>query len=270
MLKNTGERLLPGEYNTVDEYVMILRHKFAYNHANKYLSKSDVVVEVGSGEGYGTSTLSETCKKITGVDVDVSAVDHANKQYKSKKCEFKLYNGGRLPFNDGSGDVVISFQVIEHVKDDALFVSEIYRVLKPGGVFIVATPNRLTRLKEGQKPFNKFHLFEYTPKELENVLKQSFEDVQVYGVSGTKEINRLEATRIAKIQKTIRLDPLGLRNLMPASIKLTLVKLLRRKTQEATDQSINLTKKFTISDFKAVHKNIDKSLDLLAVCKKAA
>ena len=84
-----------------------------------------------------------------------------------------------------SFDFVISFQVIEHIKNDKLFVKEIFRVLKDGGKFIVTTPNiemTLTR--------NPWHIREYTITELENLLLQDFQSVKKSGVFGNDKIKK--------------------------------------------------------------------------------
>src|SRR4030042_7005749 len=171
-IRKTGERMIPEDFESKQEYLIYLRLLFAYEYAKKKTSKRESVLEVGSGEGYGTSSLSKKVKKIVGIEVNKEAVNHASQKYGSEKCLFKYYDGISIPFADRSFDVVVSFQVVEHVQDDKNFLSEIYRVLKKGGELILTTPNRIYRLRHGQKPWDRFHIREYYPSGLEKILKR--------------------------------------------------------------------------------------------------
>lgn len=142
-LEKSTERIMPEGHGSAEQYIMYLRHVFTYELAKESLCRTDEVVEIGSGEGYGTNLLSGNCRRIIGFDVCRNTVEHARAKYCCEKCKFKAYDGGRLPIDDGEFDVAVSFQVIEHVYDEDNFVKEAHRALKPGGKFIVATPKGL-------------------------------------------------------------------------------------------------------------------------------
>jgi len=143
------------------------------------------VLDVGCGNGNYTSLFAKNGNVVFGVDIN----DFRHKIYKDK-FTYKKYNGKRLPFNNNEFDVVVSFDVIEHVEDDVLFFSEINRVLKKGGIIYVATPNR-TRLSniilkmigrpvtypyilsEGGRLGAVVHLREYIGEELSNLSKKT-------------------------------------------------------------------------------------------------
>jgi SAM-dependent methyltransferase len=270
IISKTTERLIPGNFGSKEEYLLYLRHLYAYQIATEKISKNSFVMEVGSGEGYGTSMLSKNFLKITGLDVDKNEIDHAQKKYGSENCVFKLYDGHRIPFDDHTFDAVVSFQVIEHIQDDENFISEIYRVLKSDGVFIVTTPNKTLRLKPGQKPWNKFHVREYYPGELEVVLKSKFSDVKVWGVFGNEEVQKIEIARVKRGLSLISFDPLNLRKLIPDRIKLKIYNMLTEisKGKRELKDGKDFLERYSMNDFSVSERNVNDSLDLLAVLKK--
>ncbi len=89
-------------------------------------------MEVGTGKGYVTNLLSvsEKVKKVIGLDVDPDLIKHSSGKYTSIKISFEYYEGDQILYEDNMLDVVVSFQIIEHVQDDENYMSEMYRVLK--------------------------------------------------------------------------------------------------------------------------------------------
>jgi len=270
LISKTTERLIPENFETKEEYLLYLRHLFAYQIATEKISKNSFVLEVGSGEGYGTKLMSEHVKKIVGLDVDEHTIIHAQEKYGSGNCVFKLYDGLKIPFDDNMFDAIISFQVIEHIQDDNNYVSEIYRVLKSDGIAILTTPNKFLRLKPGQKPWNKFHVREYDHEELEVVLKNKFSDVKVWGIFGNEEVQRIEIARVKRGLSLISLDPLNLRKLIPNRIKLNIYKILTeiKKEKPGIKDEKNFKDWYSLKDFSFSEKNVSESLDLLGVLRK--
>ena len=86
-------------------------------------------------------------------------------------------------FDDNSFDTIISFQVIEHIKNDKLFIKEIYRLLKKGGKALITTPNILMTLTR-----NPWHIREYTSQSLRSILSDSFSDFEIKGIAGNEKI----------------------------------------------------------------------------------
>jgi len=268
LISKTGERIIPGNFESRDEYLLWLRHLFAYKFAQDITPKDSFVLEVGCGEGYGTSLLSKNVAKIIGLDIDNKTILHASKKYESRNCIFKLYDGKNIPYSNDTFDVVISFHVIEHIKEDLNYISEIYRVLKKNGLLIITTPNRTYRLKPGQKPFNRFHVREYNPQELEKTLKNKFLDVKLWGISGTENINKLEIERIKKILRIISLDPFNFRRLIPESIKISIIKILKTNILIDNDDKKSISLKYSLADYYIIKDHIEESLELLGICNK--
>ena len=272
ILSKSSLRIIPGTYESREEYLLYLRHIFAYEFAKDQISKNSSVLEMGCGEGYGTSLLSAQVTEITGLDVDENAVNHAQNKYGSSNCKFTWYDGRKIPFQDNSFDAVISFQVIEHVQDDKNFVAEIYRVLKNKGIFIVTTPNSTLRLKPGQKPWNKFHLREYSPDHLKDLLKSQFPDATVWGIRASEEVQQIELERVKNSLKIASYDPLNLRRLFPDSVKQMFRKSLRSlsKKNSGTADKKDFLDNYTLKDYFVIKSDVNNSLDLISILKKSS
>lgn len=143
------------------------------------------VLEIGIGSGYGTKYLADRAKEVMGVDLVVGNIHRAYTQYQQANLHFLPMDATQLAFEDQSFDVACSFQVIEHIPESELerFVSEIARVLKPGGVFYVTTLNLAHGMKPGQPyPKSPYHEKEFTAPELECLLRLAFPVIEMYGL----------------------------------------------------------------------------------------
>jgi SAM-dependent methyltransferase len=136
---------------------------------------------------------------VVGVDVDSEAVAFAQQRYSRGNVSFfKIEGGGELPFSDASFDVVLSFQVIEHVWDDIGYLREARRVLKPGGVVVLVTPDRRHRLLPGQRPWNRWHVREYSGPQLARRVSQYFDIASSLRMGGAWNIAGVEIRRYRK------------------------------------------------------------------------
>lgn len=247
LITNTGERIIPRAFQSRADYLLYVRHVFAYEFARQQIAPSSVVLDLGCGEGYGTSLLSRHVRNIIGLDVDDDTVTHAALHYGSSDCAFQVYDGLTIPYDENTFDAVVSFQVIEHTQDDRRYLAEVSRTLKPHGVFILTTPNRLYRLKPGQKPRNRFHVREYAPEDFMRLLADRFPDSVVWGIRGNDEVERIEKERVRGNR---------LRRILSA--------VTRR------DRGLNNGDMVHdgLDDFFVVKEHVSDSLDLLGVCRK--
>jgi len=259
----TSERITPENIKSESDYLMYLRHAFAYSMAIKYIHKESFVLDFGCGEGYGTSMLSHHAINVIGLDIDTDSVARATKKYKSKNCTFMHYNGEMLPFKNNTFDVITSFQVIEHMKNEQQYLSEIHSYLKSDGLFILTTPNKALRGSGAAKPWNKYHFKEYTSHELSNILKNHFSRISLLGIRGNEQIQQKEKDRIKKILKMVSLDPLNLRSLIPEFIKQKVIAVLQKNKADRKFMSM-----YKLEDYQLSINNIDDCLDLLAICEK--
>ncbi|MHA3022737.1 class I SAM-dependent methyltransferase [Mycobacterium sp. BMJ-28] len=173
----TGERTIPG---LAEENYWFRRHEVVYQRLAARCADRDVL-EAGPGEGYGADLIAGVARQVIGVDYDESAVAHIRARY--PRVQMHLGNLADLPLPDASVDVVVNFQVIEHLWDQGQFVGECFRVLRPGGVLLMSTPNRITFSPGRDTPLNPFHTRELNAAELTELLTHGgFEMETMLGV----------------------------------------------------------------------------------------
>ncbi|PRC41547.1 SAM-dependent methyltransferase [Mycobacterium sp. ITM-2017-0098] len=163
----TGERTIPG---LAEENYWFRRHEVVYRRLVERCRDRDVL-EAGAGEGYGADLIADVARRVIGLDYDESAVAHIRKRY--PRVDMRHGNLAELPLPDGSVDVVVNFQVIEHLWDQGQFVAECARVLRPGGVLLMSTPNRITFSPGLDTPVNPFHTRELDAAELTELLESA-------------------------------------------------------------------------------------------------
>lgn len=171
------------------------RHLAAYRWALPFVAGRRVL-EVGTNVGYGTELLAAEAETVVGVGL---SLDHARAARARARVEVLRADGQRLPFREGSFDVAVSFQVVEHVWDVGAFLHELRRVVRPGGVVLLSTPQRRGRLLHNQVPWNDEHLREFDEQQLDAALSDAFgARCQVFGLHGDELASALERWRVAQ------------------------------------------------------------------------
>lgn len=197
-LPSTGERVIEERYlRSAEEYLIYSMHVATYEHVRP-LIQGKTVLDFGCGTGYGSERVAAECASIAGVDVSGDAIEYARQRYAHPRLRFERIEPverAPLPFEAERFDVVLSFQVIEHVPDADAYLREVRRVLKRDGVFVIATPDRATRLLPLQRPWNRFHLVEHSDASLTKLLARHFTDVDMLHMSGAPEVIRDELRR---------------------------------------------------------------------------
>ena len=182
-LQLTGERTLPG---IADERYWFERHVVAYDLARTFVVSECVVVDAGCGEGYGLPMLADAgAARVIGVDLDEQVIGHVKATYAAgdERIEALASELMTLPLADGEVDLVVSFQVIEHLHDIPGYLRSLRRVTRPGGHVLIATPNRLTFTPGSDTPVNPFHTVEFTAEELRAELEGAgFDVVDMLGI----------------------------------------------------------------------------------------
>jgi len=175
-LEWTGERLVTD--NTLGKGVAEHLHRYALTL--KYV-KGKNVLDIASGEGYGSKLIAGTAQKVIGVDVSEDAIQHARSFYEQDNLDFICGSVVNIPVETGSVDVVVSFETIEHVEDQLTMLQEIKRVLKKDGLLIISSPERENYRKVD--PDNPYHVKELSGEEFRELLSKYFNHFQVFSQS---------------------------------------------------------------------------------------
>lgn len=171
--KSTGERLEFYDFSDVT-----IEHLHRYAIANDFV-KDKMVLDIASGEGYGSYILSKDASTVIGVDIDTDTVIEAQKKYVNNNLSFVVGSADNIPVDSNSIDIVVSFETIEHHdKHDEMFL-EIKRVLKPGGILIMSSPDKKFYSEiPGFK--NKFHVKELYFDEFKDLTNKYFGTAKFY------------------------------------------------------------------------------------------
>lgn len=181
LLHNYGhvaERIAPGLV-PIESY---FEHMERYVLAGHLIRGRNTAVDLACGTGYGTSYLSQrSVKQIIGIDIEEDVVAYAQSAYAVPAGGLTFCTGGAdsIPIAKRSIDAFVSFETIEHVPNPARFLAEVRRVLKPGGMLVLSTPNKRLSSRRARNPY---HISELYLEELQEMLAGiSLEITQIYG-----------------------------------------------------------------------------------------
>jgi ubiquinone/menaquinone biosynthesis C-methylase UbiE len=180
MLKWTGERYLPYEDPEIIGVEIHYEHLHRYAFAVQFVSGKRVL-DLASGEGYGSYMLSKEADNVVGIEIDQDTIVHAKNKYKNFNINFIQGSVLDVPI-DGEKlfDIIVCFEALEHVKDHEKLLSEVKRLLKDDGLFIVSTPNKGTYTDETNYS-NPYHIKELYLKEFTDLLHNYFSNTCFLG-----------------------------------------------------------------------------------------
>ncbi len=185
-LSLTGERTLP---DVPEENYWYRRHLVVYEWIAERCRGLDVV-DMACGEGYGSAALARRAARVTGVDANPEAYEHARLKYTAPGVRFERDLVDRYA---EACDAVVFLQTIEHVADPEGVLRHLRRMLRPGGTAYVSTPNVLTLAPDGaQKSGNPWHVREYRPDEFRELCERCFEDVELLGLFHARKLRAHE------------------------------------------------------------------------------
>ncbi len=158
----------------------------SYEHWHRYLfathfTEGKNVLDIACGEGYGSALLARNAAKVTGVDIDEETIQKAKISYSQDNLSFLKGSVTGIPV-EGSAvfDVIVSFETIEHVDKEAqfAFLSEVMRLLRPGGIFLVSTPDKRA-YSDLPEYHNQYHIHEFYASEFFSFLRNYFPHVEI-------------------------------------------------------------------------------------------
>ena len=178
-----GDATVPPLPFTGERYVPQLGGDIRLEHLHRYalareLARGKSVLDIACGEGYGANLLAAVAADVTGVDTAQDAVSHARIKYKRDNLSFKTGSCLQIPMQNKSVDLAICFETLEHIAEHEKFMAELRRVLKPGGLLVISTPNSTEYEANGKNPF---HIKELTAGEFCQLLGSHFKNVEICG-----------------------------------------------------------------------------------------
>lgn len=170
----TGERFVPGVIGDIE-----LEHLHRYYLARELAVGKDVL-DIASGEGYGSALLGEVARNVVGVDVSEEVIRYAAERYQRSNVQFKHGACGHIPLPDASVDLIVSFETLEHHDEHHEMMREFVRVLRPDGLVLISSPDKA---EYSDKPqfVNSFHVRELYFEEFQELLLNYFGHAQFYG-----------------------------------------------------------------------------------------
>jgi O-antigen biosynthesis protein len=170
----TGERLVGASEGDI-----------VFEHVHRYALALDLaagkrVLDIACGEGYGSQLLAGVARSVLGVDISAQTVEHASRKYQAQNLKFLVGSCDAMPVESGSIDLVISFETLEHHDRHHEMLAEVKRVLCPGGVLVISTPDKHV-YSDLPKFTNSFHVKELYREEFETLLRTHFSHVALLG-----------------------------------------------------------------------------------------
>lgn len=220
------------------------------------------LLEIGCGEGRGVELMAPKASAYTGIDKIDEVINNLKLKY--PEADFRqMVIPPLFGLKDNMFDTVVSFQVIEHIRQDELYIKEIYRVLKPGGKALITTPNILMSLSR-----NPWHIREYTGDQLKQLGQKYFPKVTMMGISGNNKVMDYYSANKASVDKIMRWDILNLQYRLPAFLLKIPYELLNRLNRNKLQTgNNNLVHDISHSDY-ILTKDIAHCLDLFCIMEK--
>jgi 2-polyprenyl-3-methyl-5-hydroxy-6-metoxy-1,4-benzoquinol methylase len=185
-LSLTGERTLP---DVPAENYWFTRHLAVYEWVAGRCRGLDVI-DMACGEGYGLEVLARRAARVTGVEANPEAFEHARLKYARPGVTVVRDLVERFA---APADAISFLQAIEHVPEPGAVLDHFRSMLRPGGVAYVSTPNVLTLAPAGaQRSGNPWHLREYRAHELRELCARHFGSVELHGLFHARRLRAHE------------------------------------------------------------------------------
>ncbi len=298
MLNFTGERYI----SSLNSAQISYEHWHRYLYASQYVHNKKIL-DIASGEGYGSNYLANSAKEVVGVDISEEAVAFARTNYKRSNLEFLIGSVDKIPIDRNYVfDVIVSFETIEHVNQESQekFLNETIRLLKKDGLFIVSTPNKLKYTDNNENYKNDYHIKEFYIEEFETFLGKYFSNIvligqkvgigsHIWNMNSKKNKNidfylKYEDNKFIPVEETE--DPLyviaicsnsdlNMKDILYSNL-IDISEMLKKEydvmLQESHNRYVNLQEQYlgSVNNFELEHKKLMEMSDWAATLKKQA
>ncbi len=232
------------------------RHVAAYALCAPLLPQGQVL-DLGCGTGHSYELLAP--RPTVGLDIEPEALAGQTR-------ETVLADMRSVPCGPASFASVLAVQSLEHVPDPERVIAEARRVLKPGGVAVFVTPNRLT-FSPSDEIVDPYHYVEFSAEELRVCCSRSFDKVDLLGLFGSRRYLACLAAERSRLYRLLRLDPVRARRLLPRSVRKRAYDWGLRRWRATADIQAGA---INPSDFQLRKAPLAKCLDLVAICRAGA
>jgi len=231
---------------------------FPYTEAAKLVGGN--VLEIGCGWGRGLELLTKAARNYTGIDKNNDLINSLSAEY--PQATFKAANIPPLPFADNTFDFIVTFQVVEHIENDDLFIKEAHRVLKPGGKLLLTTVNKTFSLTR-----NPWHVREYTAIELRTLMSKYFKTIKTRGIHGNDKVMTYYEQNKASVQKITRFDVLNLQYRLPRRLLQVPYDLMNRLNRNRLLRADGIAAEINYTDY-VISSEPAQSLDFFYIATK--
>jgi MoaA/NifB/PqqE/SkfB family radical SAM enzyme/ubiquinone/menaquinone biosynthesis C-methylase UbiE len=250
-------------YHYSDDNIVFQKTLVRYNFAVPFI-EGKKILDIGCGARKGPYFLAQKAQEVVGVDNSSKAMEYVQQKWKKENISYFVMDATDLQFDNDTFDVVISFEVIEHILDYQKYLTEVTRVLRPGGIVILSTPNKIFTSPNNQ-PVIRGHIKEFSAQEFKDVLSEYFPHVDMYGIKRKKRVEDALETEKSVYHLT-GMDFLMLRRLFPKTWRQIVYKGLCRIF--ARLERTPLISEISGDDFEIVQKDLPSDCEtLMAVCK---
>lgn len=252
----TAERAYQSETNNA----VYQRCLFSYDYLRNVLSGQ--VLEIGTGNGFGIEYIAPATEKF--VTIDKLPFDKMQKEQELPE-NVTFVQSAVPPFDkidDDRFDFVFCLHLIEHINDHVAFVSEVKRVLKPNGTFIVSTPNIKSSLTR-----NPYHIREYTQDQLYDLLSAHFNTIKKEGIFGKEKYLEYHEENKRSVKAITKWDVFNLQYRLPRSLLRIPYEIANKLSKRRIYQNNKeLTSSVSVDDF-YINNVSDECFDLFYTAK---
>lgn len=219
------------------------------------------VLEIGCGWGRGLELLTKAASQYTGIDKNDELIAALSAEY-PKATFISAMIPPLSTFADNTFDYIVTFQVIEHIQNDDLFIKEAHRVLRPGGKLLLTTVNKIFSLTR-----NPWHVREYHAADLRALMARYFPTVETRGIHGNHKVMTYYEQNKESVKKLTRFDIFNLQYRLPRRLLQIPYDLMNRLNRNRLLQADGLAAEIDYTDY-LVSNDPAGSLDFFYVATK--